>query len=289
MMNRLKYFNNGHIAPRGGQITQSHIRMSHGISYHPIYGYGLAVGPITDDTMTEIGIKAEMERSGIHSYEDQVNYLDELRTRNMELTNPSRDNIPRAIIDSWYPPDFYGANEIPNDRTPFGIEADVAGRLLHQLRTNRDGPMRINITEDDDDDDIDLKMTRLYRKYNEFGEPIDLKPLQQLIDVNPSMVGQKLTPDEMYELKYRIEQNTPINIELPDNLVNYTEALEETGTSLNGHIAYGVSHARDKLNSNILSLWNAFKGRQMKPDELASGTFEGNGKGYETIIINPTH
>ena len=44
MMSRLKYFNNGNAIPRGGQITQQHRRMSHGISYHPIYGYGLYGG-----------------------------------------------------------------------------------------------------------------------------------------------------------------------------------------------------------------------------------------------------
>ena len=49
MMSRLKYFNNGNAIPRGGQITQPHRRMSHGISYHPIYGYGVHGGRDFED------------------------------------------------------------------------------------------------------------------------------------------------------------------------------------------------------------------------------------------------
>lgn len=49
MMSRLKYFNNGNAIPRGGQITQQHARMSHGIGYHPIYGYGVYGGTHTSN------------------------------------------------------------------------------------------------------------------------------------------------------------------------------------------------------------------------------------------------
>ena len=49
MMNRLKYFNNGHIAPRGGIIQQPYMRMSSGIGYHPIFGYGVYGGTHTSN------------------------------------------------------------------------------------------------------------------------------------------------------------------------------------------------------------------------------------------------
>ncbi len=52
MMSRTHLFNNGHIAPRGGLIHQPYHRMSHGISYHPIFGYGLFGGKYYGDEQT---------------------------------------------------------------------------------------------------------------------------------------------------------------------------------------------------------------------------------------------
>lgn len=49
MMSRLKYFNNGNAIPRNGHIIQPFERMSSGIGYHPIFGYGVHGGTHTDN------------------------------------------------------------------------------------------------------------------------------------------------------------------------------------------------------------------------------------------------
>jgi len=88
MMSRIHLFNNGHIAPRGGLIQQPYMRMSSGIGYHPIFGYGLYGGRYTgDEHELFFNIKDNLSEMDLSKYDLTTDqgynaFIDELITEN---------------------------------------------------------------------------------------------------------------------------------------------------------------------------------------------------------------